>query len=254
MLISNRSCSSVVSQAISLTPATTGSDRNAFAGGRVPKARSGDLGNKAWFKYIFRRDRPTNEDGEVLLDDDEDHQHEESEAHNADGDLESAPAEAPSRPPQDSASQNSTAVQPNPDVLARFTTKQILSLLSHLPYWITIPLSEHERKDTFTQSALPPILSQWCFATLAKLDTRLVSDEISILRTLARACIASIALRRRRLTASAQVNVEGKAISRSAETGAWIVVAIVAGLWGQSDLWEAAEQDLASVSPAWPPL
>ncbi|CAO1630198.1 unnamed protein product [Parajaminaea phylloscopi] len=232
-------------EALSLTPATP------FGGspvGRLPKASFTDSGNSAWFRFIFRQQR-TASTREVLIGDEEggDTEGPNAGGHGADESLlgpVDVEFDAPShRPP----------IYPTPVIMAKFTNKQILSLLSHLPYWITLPLpAERAVPLTSEQSdalgpAMPPILSQWCFAAMAKLDRWLVSDEISILRTLARASIASIALRRRRVLASYPGASPSMVIDQKAESGAWTVVAIVAGLWGQNDLWEAAEQDLATI-------
>lgn len=221
----------------------------------MPKPRSSDAGNKAWFRFIFRRERPTNEDGTLIeVDDNEDEDQAAVEA-----DEDDAEGETNGSDPHTSSS-NATApppsrqpLQPTPALLMRFTTGQILSLLHHLPYWITIPLDTSSASSSSASApahAMPPILSQWAFALLAKLDTRLVSDDISTLRTLARASIASIAMRRMRLVdtdGQGEGEDEGEEQMAEAEAGAWTVVNIVAGLWGQRDLWEAAEEDLGRI-------
>lgn len=207
----------------------------------MPKPRSSDAGNKAWFRFIFGRERPTDQNGEMIeVDDDEGPEGEEDaeEKVEAQGGEDEA-GSSTARPP----------LQPTSSLLTRFTTGQILSLLHHLPYWFTIPL---ERQSVDAPSAHPPaipsLLSQWCFALLAKLDTRLVSDDISTLRTLARASIAAVAMRRLQLSEQTddQAN-EGEDAEQKAEAGAWTVVNIVAGLWGQTDLWESAEEDLGRI-------
>lgn len=106
---------------------------------------------------------------------------------------------------------------------------------------------------------LDPLHSRWLFALLAHLDSRLVSDDISTLRTLARACIAAVVLSRMRRAAArfkAKVGSDGDENSAAVvtlvdedplegEMGAWMVVCAVAGIWGQSDLWQDADSDLS---------
>lgn len=110
-----------------------------------------------------------------------------------------------------------------------------------------------------------------------------MSEEISTLRTLARACVAAITLSRIRRKAlssrssmkqtqlppgAATEKAEGERRDkdeeeeqvvqedeeeeekrmRRDEAGAWMVVAIVAGVWGQSDLWEDARTDMKRVA------
>lgn len=250
---------------MSLTPAVP------FAGssvGRVPKAKFTDASNKAWFRFIFRQERPTNECREIISVGDEasDDDDLSNDTHVAidemylgsctgvvgatNGDMATPTDQAFWRGQCDGADTrvraSSAPIRPTPAIMARFTVKQILSLLTHLPYWIMIPLSGSEVHHLSpVLPALSPTLSQWCFAALAKLELWLTSDEISVLRTLARASIASITLRRMRMLSS---QPHMPVIDTEAESGAWTVVAIVAGVWGQNDLWQAAEQALASLN------
>jgi hypothetical protein len=122
----------------------------------------------------------------------------------------------------------------------------MLSVLTAIPYWIALRVSSQPSEGAgapTTRPAIDPLISRWCFSLLAKLDRRLTSDEISILRVLARACIAAISLRRVELK-----DTEYSGMDLQNESGAWIVVAIVTGVWGQSDLWMDAEEDLGRVA------
>lgn len=225
-------------QALSLYPATK-PDRPTV--GRLPKPSSTDRGNKAWFRFVFQQERPTNEFGE-LVEGDGDDQDDKNEDEGANPDSALGTASAAIEP-----------LQPTPALLIRFTTAQELSLLAHLPYWIPIPLPNQPNDphtDPRSQPATPPILSQWSFALLSKLDTRLDSEQISVLRTLARANIAAIALRRTRIAQALQLDATMTVDDdqeEEMEAGAWTTIAIIAGVWGQSDLWEAAEDDLVKV-------
>ncbi|CAO1625378.1 unnamed protein product [Jaminaea pallidilutea] len=225
-------------EALSLYPATK-PDRPTV--GRLPKPNSTDRGNKAWFRFVFQQERPTNEFGELVEGDDDD-QDDKNEDEGATADSALGTASAAIEP-----------LQPTPALLLRFATSQELSLLAHLPYWIPIPLPHQPNDpnaDPRSQPATPPILSQWSFALLSKLDTRLDSEQISVLRTLARANIAAIALRRTRIAQALQTDarmIVDDDREEEMEAGAWTTIAIIAGVWGQSDLWEAAEDDLVKV-------
>ena len=89
-------------------------------------------------------------------------------------------------------------------------------------------------------TGVPTLLSavdgQWLFALLATLPDLLDSNELSTLRTIARVC------------RSAAVHLAAIPVPASkAETASWLeqsascwqVVAAVASVWGQSDLWHA---------------
>lgn len=149
-------------------------------------------------------------------------------------------------PAEAAAKRRSLPLEPTPALLARFTVSQILSVLTAIPYWIALRVSSPPLEvsaSSTSRPAIDPLISRWCFSLLAKLDRRLTSDEISILRVLARACIAAISLRRAELKGTESPRTE-----QEEESGAWIVVAIITGVWGQSDLWMDAEEDLGRIA------
>ena len=150
--------------------------------------------------------------------------------------------------------------EPSGSLLLRLGTEQILAILEAFPYWIahrvTIPDSQSKpgEREGREGEVLQPLHARWIFALLLRLDGRLVSEEISTLRTLARACVAAITLSRIRRKAlrsrskdSDEEGMEDGKMRRD-EAGAWMVVAIVAGVWGQSDLWDDAVADMRRVT------
>ncbi|CDU21991.1 uncharacterized protein SPSC_00621 [Sporisorium scitamineum] len=166
--------------------------------------------------------------------------------------------------------------EPSASLLLRLSTEQMLALLEAFPYWIahrvTIPDSQTKASERSGGEVLQPLHARWLFALLLRLDGRLVSEEISTLRTLARACVAAITLSRIRRKAFRSrvrqqggeggakagddnknaVGIDGKEEEESKmrrdEAGAWMMIAIVAGVWGQSDLWEDARGDMRRIA------
>lgn len=111
-------------------------------------------------------------------------------------------------------------------------------LLGMFTKWI------QEQEDGFTfegtaisshKARLEPIHQRWLFWLLIRLDNQLLGDDISDLRVLARACIAYI-------KSSAEAGMTGTAEGCDSESlvGYWMVVAAVAGVWGQKDIWDEA--------------
>lgn len=111
--------------------------------------------------------------------------------------------------------------------------------------------------------------ARWIFALLARVDDFCVADEVSGLRSLARACISFVQAERKRRASeddAAQTNDlsdgkdekdangignEGRAISkdgRMSEISCWMVVGAVVGVWAQRDLWMDAEEQLSRSS------
>lgn len=61
-----------------------------------------------------------------------------------------------------------------------------------------------------------------------------MGDDISVLRILARACIACIA--QSRIQASSKHRERDDILQD--EMGAWMVICAIAGVWAQHDLWQ----------------
>lgn len=170
----------------------------------------------------------------------------------------------PPASPEEAERQSSKAYEwrlrePSATLLLRLSTEQILGLLEAFPYWLAhrVPIPDSQGQVVEAE-VLQPFHARWLFSLLLKLDARLVSEEISILRTLARACVAAITLSRIRRKALrsrhkpggevGEAQESGEARMSRDEAGAWMVVAIVAGVWGQSDLWEDAIADMRRVT------
>jgi hypothetical protein len=110
---------------------------------------------------------------------------------------------------------------------------------------------------------------RWVFALLSRIDVFCSADEISCLRSLARACLALISLVRRRKTrdklpsdhleeadnstetktSRTEMNVAPHPLeedsSRLSECSMWVVFCAVTSIWGQRDLWNDAEESLS---------
>jgi hypothetical protein len=87
--------------------------------------------------------------------------------------------------------------------------------------------------------AIDPFHSRWLFALLVHLDDQLVGDDISVLRILARACIACIVQSRVQST-----NIREREELLQEELGAWMVICAIAGIWAQHDLWQDGQDSL----------
>ena len=114
----------------------------------------------------------------------------------------------------------------------------------YFAHWITLYLEEPAPGPcTITETH-----ARWMFALLSRVDDYLSADEMSTLRSLARACMGLIKDRMgRRPSPDAGMEDEGSATI--AETSCWLIVAAVVGLWGQRDLWQDAESMLAELGP-----
>ncbi|WFD32500.1 hypothetical protein MSPP1_003548 [Malassezia sp. CBS 17886] len=127
-------------------------------------------------------------------------------------------------------------------LISRMDTDHTLKLLQMLRKWIQQP-----HFTASSRTALHPAHAQWIFFLLARLDRRLTGEQIAVLRSLARTCaMCIIRLRGARARALAPDAVAMGADTLKQESGAWVVVTIVAGVWGQTDLWEETRRQVAS--------
>lgn len=86
--------------------------------------------------------------------------------------------------------------------------------------------------------------ARWMFALLTKVEDFISADDMSQLRTLARACLELIDRHRKAEGTGVHDTLPSK-ISM-AETSCWMIFTAVCGIWGQNDLWQDAEKLLAS--------
>ncbi|KAG2077233.1 hypothetical protein BDR04DRAFT_1088175 [Suillus decipiens] len=127
-----------------------------------------------------------------------------------------------------------------PSLLRKIDHNLSLHLLMYFAHWMNVHL-QHPAEPTF---AILESHARWMFALLAKVEDFISADDMSQLRSLARACLELIVRRRRSEGAEVPDNLTSK--FDMAETSCWIIFTAVSGIWGQSDLWRDAETLLAS--------
>jgi len=137
---------------------------------------------------------------------------------------------------------------PTTALLRSLDQKALLHLLMYFGHWLNTSLhppapNPPPYPTSPFEPALPPMLAQWTFALLGHLDDRLMSGEIHTLRTLARACrevlVKSWEIGEEVALATGE-GTEERLIREREREACWITIAAVAGVWGQSDLWEDA--------------
>jgi len=148
---------------------------------------------------------------------------------------------------------------PNP-ISTDSIAQQPTSTSSSLP---TTPDQSQPKTSTSNPTAISDFLSLWIFSLLSRMDRNLLSEDISILRELIRAIIESLKLfrmrqkvlnskKKRTVGLGAEERIEGlkdgeKEKVEDPETGAWMIIAIVVGVWGQMDLWKDARDTLRKI-------
>lgn len=114
--------------------------------------------------------------------------------------------------------------------LQTLDTDDAITLTKMIRRWMQHPQFTHQ---AVMRGAIHPVHARWLFAILAQLDRQLSGDEIASLRTLARVCMKCIA----RVRSQVDYLCEDKADTLEAEMGAWMIITVIAGVWGQHDLW-----------------
>jgi hypothetical protein len=100
---------------------------------------------------------------------------------------------------------------------------------------------QHPAEPTFT---ILESHARWMFALLAKVEDFISADDMSQLRSLARACLELLVRRRKAGGPGVPDNLSSK--NGMAETSCWMIFTAVSDIWGQKDLWRDAETLLAS--------
>jgi len=148
----------------------------------------------------------------------------------------------------------------------------------YFTHWFNLYLasldSNTAKTDDDTTTAYTPtdVHMRWIFALLSRIDLFCSADDTSCLRSLARTCLALIAVVRRRdkvespplgahdehadgtgvteMDTSDGTKTQvvppdtGEDIKGLSECSMWIVFCAVTNIWGQRDLWDDAEQTL----------
>lgn len=135
------------------------------------------------------------------------------------------------------------------DTVRRMLTQSdTLKLIQYIRKWTQQPYFTRVYEDTSMWHAVHPLHAQWLFALLARLDRWLLSEEIAGLRALGRTCTTLLVNYR---TAHARGTAMADAYAPERESGAWMLLTIVAGVYGQRDLWDEAKVR-ASTDPGAP--
>lgn len=88
------------------------------------------------------------------------------------------------------------------------------------------------------------------FALLARVEDHISADDMSLLRNLARACLAILKAKMGARTACSsgeQADHAGSPMLMS-ERACWILISTVVGIWAQRDLWTEAEDAVANLA------
>jgi hypothetical protein len=113
-----------------------------------------------------------------------------------------------------------------------------LHLLMYFAHWFNLYLQQPD-------PAVRPLEShaRWIFALLTKVEDHISADDMSLLRHLARACLAL--LKESIKTRTSQEDAADQGVM--SERACWIIVCIVVGVWAQRDLWMDAEDMLKTL-------
>ena len=114
----------------------------------------------------------------------------------------------------------------------------------YFTHWINLHL---ERGTAPSPHPISETHSRWIFVLLSRVEDYVSADEMSLLRSLARACMSLIEESRKRGDSGTTMFAEGEPLP-IAEPACWMVVTAVVGVWGQRDLWMDAEAMLRRLS------
>ncbi|KAI9508919.1 hypothetical protein F5148DRAFT_1191443 [Russula earlei] len=161
----------------------------------------------------------------------------------------------------------------SPTQLSRLDHRFSIHLVLYFTHWFNLYLASLEsdatKNDDDTSAAYVPtdVHMRWIFALLTRIELFCSADDMSCLRSLARACLSLISVVRRRtapspLFSARREHADGTTGTETpattfgsrgdsqklSEGSMWIVFCAVANFWGQRDLWDDAEETLRQSS------
>ncbi|KAG6869348.1 hypothetical protein C0993_000101 [Termitomyces sp. T159_Od127] len=182
------------------------------------------------------------------------HRWRESWQTNDDGEVELVLRSDPSSPAPLEAAQGSSTVtmpiqetiiykprEPLPRLLRYIDERMALHLLMYFAHWINVHLQRPHPSSQLLETH-----ARWIFALLTKIDDYVSADDMNLLRTLARACIALLKeLHQTHHCENSQSLYKNTGFMKA--RSCWIIVSTIAGVWAQRDLWIDAEDMLKSL-------
>ncbi|KII94944.1 hypothetical protein PLICRDRAFT_96767 [Plicaturopsis crispa FD-325 SS-3] len=136
--------------------------------------------------------------------------------------------------------------EPTPTLLQHIDQRMSLHLLMYFTHWINL----HLRQPDPPSSCLTETHARWIFVLLSRIEEHITADDMSLLRDLARACLALLKEHRQRQSKAADetaVTSPDAAVSDMSERSCWIIISAVVEVWGQRDLWMDAESSLTGI-------
>ena len=117
-----------------------------------------------------------------------------------------------------------------------------LHLLMYFTHWINLHLQDHD--PAFCH--ITETHARWMFVLLSRVGEHTTSDDMSLLRGLARACLGLIKgnIKKRPIDGENVTQILGHQAGTQdliSERSCWMIVTAVADMWGQLDLWMEAE-------------
>ncbi|CAL1701147.1 unnamed protein product [Somion occarium] len=134
--------------------------------------------------------------------------------------------------------------EPTPTLLRGIDHRYSLHLLMYFTHWINLHMEQpHPRTSRMTETH-----ARWMFALLSRVEDYVSADEMSLLRSLARACMALLKERlQQRQDGEPPSSDEDEELSVSS---CWMIITAVTGIWGQRDLWMDVENEYTKYN--WP--
>lgn len=113
----------------------------------------------------------------------------------------------------------------------------------YFSHWINVHLGQPE----VPLSQITETHARWMFVLLSRIEDFISADDTSLLRNLARACLGLLKKSKRDTANTNGKTAIGDKIEKHTMSArsCWIIITVVASVWGQRDLWIDAESMLS---------
>ncbi|KAF8631586.1 hypothetical protein AX15_002336 [Amanita polypyramis BW_CC] len=130
--------------------------------------------------------------------------------------------------------------EPLPSLLKRIDERMALHLLMYFAHWFNLYLDGPQGRIYQPTECH----ARWMFALLARVEDCITGDDIALLRSLARACLAVVKKSLQRHLQPESMDYQEDAMR---ERSCWIIISTIVDVWEQRDLWMDAEEMLRGV-------
>jgi len=129
--------------------------------------------------------------------------------------------------------------EPTPSLVSQVDSRMSLHLLMYFAHWINLHLDQPSPSPSY----LTETHARWIFVLLSRVEDYVTADDMSLLRSVARSCLSLL----KRSLQKGDLTQSNLPEPQMGERSCWMIISVIASIWGQQDLWDEAKDMLAEL-------